>query len=216
MTSNKTKTPSLKLKRPLITLQEAVALAQKLFHFKPANGSVATEFDSYDDRCFLLRGFLGKDRQTMNEFVLKILNYYDSSNSSLLEGYMAFMQFVHQEGFTCPTPVAKPASSDKFYITCRLPWKSSTETDGDDSDRISQQKIDGIKIDDGRNYSKETECICALWMIKFIPGKCLHEVPCTARLLNECGQLLASLHRSLKVKLQYFKLFLKLEVSNRE
>ena len=196
--------PSLASKRPFLNVQQAVTLAEKLFHFKHCDRSAAKEFDSYDDRNFHLNGTLGKTDQACQEFIFKVLNYVDSTNAHLVDAYMAFMLFTKKEGFSCPAPV-KSAYNDKYYVTCKLPWKSSIKTAvelDEGSNRPCQQNLtDGIEIYEGRSCLKENECICAIWMVKFVPGKSLHEVPCTARLLNECGQFLARLHRRLKVRL---------------
>ena len=197
--------PSLESKRPFLSVQQAISLAEKLIHFEQCDRLAAKEFDSYDDRSFYLNGTLGKTDQACQEFVFKVLNYVDSTNAHLVDAYMAFMLFTKEEGFSCPAPV-KLACNDKYYVTCKLPWKSSMKTTVklyEGSNRPSQQNlVDGIEIYQGQNSLKETECICAVWMVEFVPGKCLHEVPCTARLLKESGRFLARLHRSLKVKLR--------------
>ena len=199
MGSHETDAGSLIPRRPFLTVQQVISLAKNLFHFKPADTSCAKEFDSYDDRCFYLKGNLGDDQLSNEEFVFKVLNYVASANSSLVEGYMAYKSFASQKGFNCPVPI-KPASSDKCYITCKLPWKSSMVNGYNYSATASQQNIvDGIEIYNGQKYDENAECMCAVWMVKYIPGKLLYEVPCTAQLLNKCGQYLARLHQKLKV-----------------
>ena len=198
----------LESKRPYLNKNHAITLAKNLFHLNNVDrDSSIKELDSYDDRNFYMKGKLGKSQKVPEEFVFKVLNFAYSENVVLVDGYTAVMLFLKKEGFQCPCPL-KTAVNGRHYVMCKFPWKSSSfDMNGKSQcqsrhENNTQDLTDGIIIYSGEEYDRERECVCAVWLLEFIQGKGLHEIPCSSQVLNQCGAYLAKLHVSLKVSIQ--------------
>lgn len=186
----------LESKRPYVSTDHATKLAKTIFNLN--NIESVKEFESYDDRNFYMRGRLDDEKensprgdQECQEFVFKVLNFSYSENTDLVEAYTAVMLFLKNEGFRCPYPV-KAADNGSHYGMCTIPCEDSEE-----KDLVTER--DENSIFKGKANEKQEGEICAVWLLEYIRGKGIHELPCSAQVLNQCGGYLAKLHISLQV-----------------
>ena len=201
-------------------------MATQLFNLHMADATSVKELCSYDDRNYFMRGCLMREEDEMEvsgckEYVLKVLNYLDSSHECLTELQCDAMLFLQSRGYHCPVPV--PSIFNTYFVKCKIPRGSQTgsvalETDGvtletesavlnnDNLSAVSNMSIVspgilrcGIEVYDGKEYSEEKFFVCHVRLLTFVPGKVLHESPLNNELLFNAGMAVGRLDRDLEV-----------------
>ena len=213
-------------RKPIVTTDQAVAMATQLFNLRIADVTSVKELYSYDDRNFFMRGFLMREEKEMEvseckEYILKILNHVDSSHECLTEVQCDAMLFLQSRGYHCPVPV--PSTRNTYFVKCKIPrgpkprsvaletdtvslktesaTKKNDDVSADTNVRFESAGIlgAGIEVYDGKEYSGEKYFVCDVRLLTFVPGRVLKEIPLNNDLLFNAGMAVGRLDRDLQV-----------------
>ncbi|XP_031640926.1 hydroxylysine kinase-like [Contarinia nasturtii] len=91
--------------RPLVSKEEAICLAKRLYGISTRNIS---ELVSYDDKNFLIHVDTIIKNPAMvwpHGYVLKIINSLDTKKPAYFDGQTQLILFLRQQGIECPKPV---------------------------------------------------------------------------------------------------------------
>ena len=177
--------------RPSVDTVGAVRLACSLYGLNISDPSLVREFVSYDDQNFYMKGTLphvhhvhGNDgegllRKSEDEFVLKILNHVDSENISSVQGQNEALLFLKEMGFTCPVP--SRALNGEYTIKCSLKSVEVGNTGKETEENEQSDRVHAVRL------------------LRFVPGKLLRDVPCTAEVLFSLGRFSAKTNKALQV-----------------
>ncbi len=155
------------------------------------------EFVCYSDRNYYFTGILKPcvDLFTTTgphtQFVMKFLNYNDSSDLGVVDGLTKMKKYLYRKQFICPYPVPSslPSKSDNIVIklTALLNW---LQTDTLDNNCV--QDIDNFSPFDSDIYY----CISVLI---FVQGNVCQNKQHSSQLLYEIGHYTGSMDRELMV-----------------
>lgn len=193
---------SASVHRPCVSLAFAEKLAEKFCSF--VNIADIREFGSYMDRNFYIRGqrslksCANQDQlvsETANaviseegEYVLKILNSFDSKYREFVDAENEAMGFLRERGFPCPLLYNLTCSSSGNGHAQLIPLYAN----GFD------ETCSSIKEDEYRNTSTTEECIIRL--ISFLPGETAASLGSLSHQNLFCiGQFVGRVSRALQV-----------------
>lgn len=155
--------------RPPVDTTFAEELAKKFYHFGKI--SYIKEMESYMDRNFYIRGERRENTCTNEdkseqfsdnnaeegEYVLKILNSFDSKHEYFVSAENEAMLFLRERNFLCPLPYTV-AGSSAIQLNVHVPC----------SVNLTDEACNSINADDNRESSTAEKCIMRL--LSFLPG----------------------------------------------
>ena len=191
---------SASVHRPCVSLAFAEKLAEKFYNF--VNITDIKEFGSYMDRNFYIRGqrslnscanqdqIVSEQANAVvseeGEYVLKILNSFDSKYREFVDAENEAMGFLRERGFPCPLLYNLTCSSSgnaqliPLYVNCL------------------DETCSSLKEDENKNTSTTEECIIRL--ISFLPGETAASLESLSHQNLFCiGQFVGRVSRTLQV-----------------
>ena len=110
-------------KPPFIPPQLLAKFIRDYFPLETVQTNSIKEFVCYSDRNYYFTGVLKPGIFTTNkpctEFVLKFLNWNDSSDLKVVDGLTKMKKYLYEKGFTCPYPIPSSLSSKSDNIVIR-------------------------------------------------------------------------------------------------
>ena len=183
----------LTMNRPPRFSNGAVAYTSSYFYpFEELDLHSVTELNSWGDRNYYFKGRYVGAKYT--EFVLKIYNCEDSSNSSFIRGLADVMEYLHDNGYNCCFPL-KARNKRNMLIFSE---KTITEiTDGNLSNPPTYcTNNDGFVYSKNDTVVKRQYCVLILY---YVPGQIAAKVFKTDKLLFNISYYFGSLNKALQV-----------------
>ena len=184
------------MRPPVISRLAVSRLILSHFPFKHVKASSIEEFVSYDDRNYFFRGErldheVGSRDSPSSEYVLKVVN--SSDTPELVAGLSGVTKYLHEKGYRCPYPIARPGGEDMTVLSKEQLVAFEENSTREDKDPCEMMNV---------VQSSVSERFCVRVLV-FVPGDLLVNVPQSPDLLYKVGNYLGSLDKELQVQHLY-------------
>lgn len=167
--------------KPFVNNRMAVNLAKEIFNLnlnETSSSTIVRELNSFEARCFYLRGSLPNDRE--REFTLKVCKFADlGEERGIIDELNNVMIRLNNRGIPCSIP--QQTSNGKFYEMRKLSATRDSHTY------------------EARNKSENSRLDCVVRLLSYIPGDNMRGVPCDLNMFYQVGCFAAEIDKVLKV-----------------
>lgn len=167
--------------RPFVTNRIAVNLAKEIFNLRvnESSASIVKELNSFEARCFYIRGSLPLDRgraRREREFTLKVCKLEDFKNRGVVDELNDVLIHVHNHGIPCSVPQRTVAGG--LYEMKEL---TATPVRTKDTEQ-----------------PKNALYNCVVRLLSYIPGQTMRAIPCGLNTFYKVGCFAAEVDKVLK------------------